>query len=152
MVEVKAEMKCRKADRLLFAYLEDLLSTDERSELSDHLSRCENCRLELEEIRATGKLLQENRRILRPAYQSYSLAGPVVDRVFAESDDSSLLRRLVRKPVAVGLTALMVAIFSYLIGYISRPAFDNNDIQFYLESYNQVSGVEIIAFGEPEER
>ncbi|MFC2076511.1 anti-sigma factor family protein [candidate division KSB1 bacterium] len=147
-------MKCRHVKKLLMPYLEEMLPAGRRSEVSDHLSWCRSCRGELEELEGIGQLLRANRDRLRPSSYGLTVAETVTAGAFAKMDRSPLplAWRLVRQPVVLGLTALGVAIFSYLIGYVTRPTFDNNDIQFYLESYNQVSGVEIIAFGEPEER
>ena len=144
--------KCSEITKLLIPYLENLLSEDRKQMVAEHLAQCDLCRAELGDLKAVGALLRENREALRaPGYEG-SLSVPVIRRAFAPAVEHFRLIEVIKRPVVVGLTALVVALLSYLIGVIERPGMDNNDIQFYIDSYNQASGVEIIAFVEPEER
>ena len=145
------KMLCRKIRRLLIPFNLGLLPAEISREVESHLDDCAGCRTELRELMEIGNLLGENRDKLRPPDYGYSLSETIVERAFPERIEPLNLWRWIKRPAVVGLLALGMAIFSYLFGYVNRLGFDNNDIQFYLESYNQVSGVEIVAFGEPEE-
>lgn len=50
-------MNHRRAERLLSAYLDTELSSEEMSDIRSHLAGCPDCRAEMEELRATRRLL-----------------------------------------------------------------------------------------------
>lgn len=74
-------MNHRRAARLLSAYLDTELSTEEMAEVRSHLTVCSDCRAELEELRATRRVLS-------------SLEPPDLPREFAADLTLRLGRRV----------------------------------------------------------
>ncbi len=53
-------------DKLWLAYLEGLLSPEERSEFEEHIHNCSECESKVEETRRWASLLKENPRVMCP--------------------------------------------------------------------------------------
>ncbi len=58
-------MKCEQIKKLLPAYLDDELSTEEKEEIRDHLSNCEHCQAELDVIANTQEALHQSLTIAK---------------------------------------------------------------------------------------
>lgn len=107
-------MNHRRAERLLSAYLDTELSSEEMAEVRSHLEGCPDCRAELEELRATRRLLS-------------SLEGPDLPREFAADLSLRLGRRASglwgwHPPIWGPRPATVLAVLALVLVLVAVPA------------------------------
>jgi len=109
-------VECSQIHELLSAYVDDVLSPEEREQLEEHLSVCQACTEELQALEAYLGAMHSLKRIDAPA--------DFIQSVHNRMEKTSFLRRLVKKifvPVHIKIplelagvvAALLIAVFSY---------------------------------------
>lgn len=107
-------MNHRRAARLLSAYLDTELFPEEMAEVRNHLAGCPDCRAEMEELRATRRLLS-------------SLEPPDLPREFAADLSLRLERRAPglwgwRPPFWGPRPAMVFAVLALVLVLVAVPA------------------------------
>jgi hypothetical protein len=110
-------MTCENASELINAYIDGLLSDEDRKSLEAHIASCSSCRVKLDELTKTVGLVKNLNSVVAPPWFSRQ----VMNKLNAEAEkDRSLLRKLflplyIKLPVqaiaAVAIAFLMIHIY-----------------------------------------
>lgn len=107
-------MKHDDMQEKLSAYMDDAVSTQERSAIEDHLAGCAECRKALEELRMTVAHLKNLEQVEPPAWMTQKIMAQV--RSKAESRKSIWQKLFFPLHVKLPLEAV-TALFCVVIGY-----------------------------------
>jgi hypothetical protein len=117
-------MTCRQIEKVLPAYLEDVLSPQEKRHIQEHLSACDNCSRSLADLKAMGKLLHEIEEVEPPPW----LKAKIMSRVREEVNwKKELYRRLfqpfrIKVPIQIFAT-IIIAVLAYSVYMQEEPEF-----------------------------
>ncbi|MBN1612960.1 MAG: DUF2275 domain-containing protein [Deltaproteobacteria bacterium] len=115
-------MTCRQIEDLLPAYLEDVLSPQEKQCVQEHLRACESCSRALADLEATGKLLKGIEEVEPPPW----LKAKIMSRLKEEGGwKERLYRRLfepfyIKIPIQVFATVL-IAVLAFSVYMKEEP-------------------------------
>jgi hypothetical protein len=109
-------MKCRDIEKKFSAYLEGIVSSEEKEGLENHLSSCQSCRKALEELKKTVALVKGLEQVDPPPW----FTQKTMSRVRAEQESrKSILQRLfyplhIKVPLEAFATVLIAVTAVYL--------------------------------------
>lgn len=115
-------MECGDVRRKLSAYMEDLLSSEEKKMIDNHLSSCEQCAVRLEELKTTHSLVKGLDDMEPPPW----LTQKIMTRVREEEDrNAGFLKKLfypfsIKVPVQV-LGIILIAVVAFQIYRTAEP-------------------------------
>jgi len=116
MFSGKGEPQCRKVRGMLSEYIDNILSSENKSFVERHLETCEACSKELESLRMTVQLLHRVTEV--PAPRSFTITVPQPRRENAFGPASLRWLRPATAIVAIALVVLLMGDFLH--------AFENN--------------------------
>ena len=116
MFSGKGEPQCRKVRGMLSEYIDNILSSENKSFVERHLETCEACSKELESLRMTVQLLHRVTEV--PAPRSFTITVPQPRRESAFGPASLRWLRPATAIVAIALVVLLMGDFLH--------AFENN--------------------------
>ncbi len=110
-------MECKQARAMLGPYLEELLSSEEKRLVEEHLVSCARCRDALEDLQRTAGLLRNLEEVEPPPWFTQKVMARV--REEAEKKKAGILERLffplrVKVPIQALATALIVVLALYV--------------------------------------
>jgi hypothetical protein len=101
-------MECRKIQEKLHAYLEGVVPAREENLIREHLSSCPDCKVVLEEIKKTAKLLKNLDRIEPPPWLSQRIMGRIREEAENHRGIADWLFRPLRVKVPLQAFALVL--------------------------------------------
>ncbi len=78
-------MTCREIEQNLPAYLEDLLSEEEKTEIREHLAACRDCRQALEDLKGMERLLANLEEVTPPPWMKSKIMAQVREEAQAKA-------------------------------------------------------------------
>lgn len=111
-------MDCRDIQKMLSAYLDGLLSADDKETVDRHLSSCVNCRESFEELEKARALLRDLKTLEPPPWLGIKIMAQV--REEAARKESLLTRLFSAFPSRAPLQALGVVVLAVLAFQVYR--------------------------------
>ena len=109
-------MECKGTQERLSAYLEEVVSPEERKLIEGHLNSCQQCRSAFADLKKVGELLKDVEEVEPPAW----LTQKIMSRVRAENERKrGVLRKLfyplhIKVPIEAFATVLIAVIAVYV--------------------------------------
>jgi hypothetical protein len=109
-------MSCKDIERKLSAYLEGIVSSEEKKQIENHLSSCQMCRRAIEELKRTVELVKGLEQVESPPW----FTQKIMSRVRAEQESKkNILQRLfyplhIKVPLEAFATVLIAVAAVYL--------------------------------------
>jgi anti-sigma factor RsiW len=122
-------MNCENIRELLNAYIDGILSDKDRAVVESHLQTCNDCRNELDELKAAIKLVRGMDRIVPPPWFAEQVMSKVrEDAVKEKGIIQSLFYPLhIKVPIqafaTVVVAILAVVIYKYSVPEVKQPVF-----------------------------
>ncbi len=113
-------MNHARASRLLSAYIDEELSPDEMAAIGGHLADCPGCRAEIQELRATKRLLGSLGRPEMPP----GFAADTWSRVAPQARP-----RLLWWPVRLPHPATAIAVLVLVLAMVTAPAIRGHQVR-----------------------
>jgi len=115
-------MTCKDMEQNLSAYLEDILSPDEKRLLEEHLASCPRCRKAIEDLKKAGTLLREVEEVEPPPW----FAQKIMSRVREEAKQKEgILRRMfypLRTKVPIqAFATVLIAVLAFYVYRAGEP-------------------------------
>ncbi|MCK0473767.1 anti-sigma factor [Halalkalibacter sp. APA_J-10(15)] len=137
-------MTCEKQyDKLIQAYLDEEITSEERKQLNEHLAECEECRRRVQELKKTIAFVQSSSHIAAPS----NFTSAVMNQLPERKQTSKWKQWTRRHPVIVA-----AAVF-FLLMAMSLSTMWNDENELVVRgssqlSINQENGVVIVPEGE----
>ena len=123
-------MDCLKCNKCLSSYLDDEISSRQRSDVENHLRNCSTCRTKLESMRLNSEHLKELPRIEGDLSERNRLIASLHEKIALEPSTTSVRIHTPWKKYAFG--SLFVIVILLVIGFMvkspeqTQPPFEYN--------------------------
>jgi len=114
-------MTCREIEQNLPAYLEDLLSEEEKSGIREHLAACRKCRKALEDLKGMERLLANLEEVTPPPWMKSKIMAQVREETKAKKGFFHTLSALFTpRRLKIPLQTLALLLITVLAVYLYR--------------------------------